>query len=86
MPGSSRCRTCHAYILWARTTTGGVMPIDWRRNPDGNVVLVFEPNTDKPLAMVVGPADTLSPDAKAMPRHMPHYATCPQADEWRRKK
>lgn len=81
---SMRCVHCHEYILWVRNTHGGVMPVDWKRNPDGNVVLVFEPGTDKPLGMVVGPADTLSPDARAMPRHTSHVDTCPNADEWRR--
>ncbi len=81
---SMRCVHCHAYVLWARTTTGGVMPVNWKRDDTGNVILVFEPGTDKPLGLVAGPADTLSANGRALPRHTLHYDVCPES--WAQRK
>lgn len=79
-----RCPWCDAHLIWPRTTNGGTLPVDWARHPDGNVLLIHEPADTVPLAIVVGPRDTLSVAGQALPRHMAHLTTCPEADEWRR--
>ena len=44
-------------------------------DPGGNLVLIGS----EPLVVVVGADDT-------RPRHRPHFATCPDADDWRRNR
>ena len=67
----SNCRTCGAPILWAVTGQGKRMPLDVDRRP----VLVVEGELDDGTAIVSQQAGYTS-----------HFATCPQADDWRRKK
>ena len=73
----SRCRSCDAEIVWAITSAGRRMPVDAAVDDGGNLVLV--PDGDDPLVLVVGADDT-------RPRHRPHFATCPDADDWRRNR
>lgn len=73
------CRSCGATILWATTTNGKAMPIDAEPSPDGNVELTeWAPGRYRCTVHPQTPFD-------APPLHMPHHATCPHADEWRRK-
>lgn len=86
MQKPSRCRSCNAPMIWARTPFGKDQPFDAEPNPKGNVVL-YERKTEtdghvvtEMCARVVEPL--FDGDA---PRYMPHHATCPNADRWRRK-
>jgi hypothetical protein len=62
-------------VTWVRTTTGASMPVDAMPTITGNLEL------RQGIAHVVG-AD---PDLGAR-RYTSHFATCPHADEHRRKK
>ncbi len=55
----TRCRTCHAKIIWFKTEAGKNMPVD---------------------------ADTVEAedDEYDPPRHVSHFATCPQSAQHRR--
>lgn len=81
----SACRSCGAGIVWAVTTSGKRMPLDADPTPAGNVQTTVEPPHDVLRAEVLGPLEVelLDPDARAGLR-MPHHATCPHADDWRR--
>lgn len=85
MPGE-RCRSCGAPIIWAQTVNGKAMPIDAEPVPDGNVLLTgrrveTRRGTLAPECRVEG--DTpMFPDGAD--RYMSHFATCPQADQWRK--
>lgn len=71
----STCRSCGAEILWVRSAKNGtLMPLDAVPDPNGNVEL-----DDDGHAVVHGQADMLGGQ-----RFMPHHATCPHADQWRR--
>lgn len=84
----SKCRSCGAPIRWAITTGGASMPLDLEPNPDGNVVMTGRSSRSR--------MGTLSPEVEVIAgaplpgledsreRFMPHHATCPDADEWRR--
>lgn len=78
MNSYARCVHCGVYVLWALNTHGSATPVDYRPTGDGDIVLIHRPTYDRPFAYVVGPADTLSPDAKALPRHTSHLNTCPE--------
>jgi sigma54-dependent transcription regulator len=70
--GESKCRSCGADILWVTMQPGGRRtPLDSVPRLDGNVERAGG------TGRVVGPAD----DGKR--RYVVHFATCPQAGDWR---
>ncbi len=73
------CRSCPASILWATTEKGRSMPVDAEPHPDGNVEITYD-ELGRPHAVVHGQP----PMMVAGTLHMPHFATCPNAAEWRR--
>jgi hypothetical protein len=76
------CRSCHARVIWLTIRPGGRrMPIDVDPVPDGNIIA--------DLAQAVGvvvPAGALTflDDTPDEARYRSHFASCPQAAEWRR--
>lgn len=78
---TTRCRSCGALIVFARTTKGTLMPLDAEPTADGNVTLEHT-GPGLPLAQVHGAASLFEGHTDGV-RYMPHHATCPQADEWR---
>jgi hypothetical protein len=77
------CRSCEAPIVWGKTRAGRAMPLDAEPDPAGNVVLLANGTA------VVLTADEAAERRLTFPeevRRMPHHATCPQADEWRRRR
>ncbi|MEJ7724323.1 MAG: hypothetical protein WKF64_08465 [Ilumatobacteraceae bacterium] len=77
----SACRSCAAAIVWAVTDNGKRIPLDAHPTPAGSVRLH---DTVPPRAVVVGATIDLFDPTDDGTRYMPHHATCPQADEWRR--
>ena len=77
-----RGRGCHAPIIWAVTEKGKAMPVDADPDDDqGNVELVPNPDPSRqPLAIVHAQRPLTT-----APLHLPHHATCPDADSFRRK-
>lgn len=78
------CRSCHQPITWTVTLQGNLMPVDATPTPDGNVTL-----TGRQVPTQRGYAPECSVGTASLfddgtDRYMPHHATCPQADEWRR--
>jgi hypothetical protein len=68
--GLSRCRSCNAAIEWAEVVASG------KRMPfDGEIVPVSSAHKDGRLVEVVDTDVT-----------RPHWASCPQAEQWRRGK
>lgn len=84
------CRSCGAAITWAETSNGRAMPVDTEPNVNGNIVLLPAADPREPtLALVLDktgairtPAGVARPPASE--RHTSHFATCVDADEWRR--
>lgn len=83
------CRSCAAPIRWTVTTFGKPLPVDAAPDPTGNVVQVDTvehrarsggPLEVVPLVRVEPPG--MFPDGR--PRWQPHFATCKQADQWRK--
>lgn len=78
----TRCRSCDAPVLWAKTEKGRRMPLDPEpytgSEPAGVFVLrFFEAGT--PTAVAVPPEAF-----KDEPLYRSHFATCPHAAEHRR--
>lgn len=74
----SFCRKCPAEIRFCKTESGKWMPVDAAPNPDGNLADAGVDDEGIPLVAAV---DLFTPaDAT---RYMPHWATCPAAEEFR---
>lgn len=79
----SRCRSCGAEIIWARTRSGSRMPVTLAQRRDGNLVLAQEDSY--PGAMPV--AEAYDPEKhQGWGRHVSHFADCPNAASHRRKR
>lgn len=87
---STTCRSCGAEIWWAHTTAGRLIPVDSEPVDDGNVVAtgrqtqqstVSNAIVTRPEVKVEEPG--LFPDDRL--RYVAHFATCPNADEWRKR-
>lgn len=81
----SACRSCEAEVLWVRTERGRRMPLDpvpvdlRTHSGTGLFVLRDEHSPEGPLALAVGGSEF------PLERHYTsHFATCPQAEEWRK--
>lgn len=75
------CRSCDAPVIWATTGQGKAMPVDAEPTEEGNVELT-------PGSLGRGPAATVltGPALFSGPLRTSHFATCEQADEWRRSR
>jgi hypothetical protein len=71
------CRSCHAPVRWVLTAAGRRMPVDAEPDPAGLVLV-----QDGQAMMMDAPAsrEDLQPGEQT---YTSHYATCPQADQWR---
>lgn len=79
---AASCRSCTAPVRWVRIkNTSKLMPLDAEPDPLGLVEVLDElagPGT--PYAVVHG-QQTLLDDGN---RYTSHFATCPQAAQWRK--
>jgi len=82
----TQCRSCKRAVIWAVTERGKRIPLDAEPNVKGNVVLstLGAPENDSPNGPTVY-AKVVPPLFSAgQVRYMPHHATCPQGESWRR--
>ncbi len=78
-----RGRTCRAEILMVPTVTGKYLPVDADPQPDGSVVIEVD-LLGEPYAQVVNLAGVQEATKRGVPLYMPHHATCPDVEEFRR--
>lgn len=78
------CRSCGAPIRWAVTVNGKRMPLDEQPDPDGNLVL-SDPTPGAYAPTVAFTTQNTLPLPDDPPRFTSHFATCPNADQHRRK-
>lgn len=71
-----RCRSCEAAIVWALTAEGRRMPVDAEPTPEGRLKL--RRREDGQLGVEV-----VEPRGFGR-RYRSHFATCPEANDWRR--
>jgi len=71
----STCRSCGSAIVWAFTPKGKRMPVDAVPHEKGTMVL-----TNYGGHVV---ADYMRESYQR--RHRPHFATCPDAQSWRKR-
>jgi hypothetical protein len=73
------CRSCGAPILWAKTQQGRAIPLDLEPTADGNIEFTGVLDI---VRVHAAPADG-DLFGTATNRRRPHFATCPQADQWK---
>ncbi len=79
---AAECRSCHAAIFWASTAASGKpMPLNFDADPDGNVTIAA--GEHGLVATVLGPLEQILARDRAE-LFMPHHATCPHAEAWKR--
>lgn len=73
------CRSCGAQILWAKTESGRLIPLDPERRADGNLAMTGR--------QVRSTRQQLVPEVRYVRAgsgsHVTHFATCPNAAEHR---
>ena len=85
MAADDHCRSCRAPIVWAVTERGKDMPIDQAPVEGGNVYFVGSPGS-RVVRVLSDPQPTLEEQTDSADglRYVTHFATCPQADRWRK--
>lgn len=82
---TTQCKSCDATIFWARTRNGRNLPVDAEPVADGNLRVTFG-KYGPPTAAIV---DARQVDARQIglfdKRYVSHFATCPNADQHRRR-
>lgn len=82
----SKCRACGAPIVWITTSNGKKMPCDaepviYQANRRGKDLIVT-PNGEVLKGTVVPNGSAMIADGYG---YISHYATCPQADSFRKR-
>lgn len=85
-PEHERCRSCGAQVIWALHTSGKPSPFDAEPHDDGEWEILYR-RGETPTVVHVQPGQLQigqgTGDGYASHLHRPHWATCPQADQWR---
>jgi hypothetical protein len=76
----ARCRACRQPVEWVTTANAKDLILDADPTPDGNVLV-----DEAGVGHVLGPLDLAMVDDRSALR-MPHWATCPHADRFRKAK
>lgn len=87
------CEACDAPIIWAQTVNGKLMPVDAEPTRAGNVLLGDDGPAARPRlreATVLGARAALGAALEARDAgrtlYKSHFASCKEADRFRRKK
>lgn len=76
----AECSSCGAPINWAKTIKGRPIPLDPDPVPQGNVII-----SEEGTALVYNTAAAIAPRYADAPKYVSHFATCPNADEHRKR-
>lgn len=85
------CSGCKATIRWIKTTAGKSMPVDPERIHEW--IDTDAPSTKLPRITLITPegetvtghqGSILTPGARSFEGYISHFATCPQAKQFRR--
>jgi hypothetical protein len=83
------CEACGQEIVWAQTVNGKLMPVDAEPTRAGNVLLGDDGPTAQPRlreATVLGARKALEARDEGRTLYKSHFASCKEADRFRRKK
>lgn len=77
----SKCKLCGAEIIWTRMQSGKAMPVDAQPH-------YFRPDDDGHFTFITPEGETMKgePEEMGIRGYISHFATCPNADQHRRKR
>lgn len=78
----TECRSCGAEIIWCTTSSGKRMPVDAEPGRRGNIAVEVDGHGHAIAHMVK--ADARAAELEAGRLHESHFATCEQAEGWRK--
>jgi hypothetical protein len=76
---NARCKACNGELLWTTTATGKLMPLDVAVDKEGNVYV------EDGCGYVLSDESLNAAREANRPLHKSHFATCPEADRFRRR-
>lgn len=79
---AGECRSCGAPVIWTVTHKGKRMPVDADPVENGNIKL--RRDGDRVVAEYPGKEHPGLFDDADEARYLSHFATCPNAGDWRR--
>ncbi len=79
------CRACGANIFWAKSKLNKGIPMNLEPTLDGNVLLE-EHEGEPPRAYVFSAGQARKAKVTGTKLYLSHFATCPAAAEFRKKK
>lgn len=83
MAAVANCGSCGTEIEWTVTEAGKSMPVDAGEDPEGNVIVIpSRKGRGASRSRAVTGAELPMPGER---RTVSHYATCPDAKEWRER-
>ena len=82
MPES--CRSCGEKIMFVETKSGNVMPVNFKPDPTGSLVMREEEGRRVVQGVTPIPNGQLSLLEER--RYKSHFATCPDRDVWRNRR
>lgn len=89
---TSKCRSCGAEIIWIKTFSGKKMPVDaaivnFFLDPKGKELFVMENGAVvHGIKALPGEVHYYPGEVHYYPGHISHFATCPNADQHRRRR
>lgn len=80
-----QCRSCRASIYWCTTDRDKPMPVDAWPDPDRGNVSIY-PEKGQMRAVVVHRSQAEAMRARGLQLHTSHFSSCPNANQWRKKR
>lgn len=88
------CGSCLAPVLWARTESGKLMPVDREPTEHGNILLSHRGLGEPPTVLYQSPEQIAklraeherSPQDGPLRLYVSHFTTCPNATQHRRRR
>lgn len=82
------CEACGGAILWGQTVNDKAMPLDAEPTRAGNILLDQSPVSQPRLALatVLGARAALEARDAGRTLYRSHFATCPEAKSFRKRK
>lgn len=77
------CSACGSHMIWAISPSGARSPIDYAPSETGNVLLLSPTDLGQVLAVVLSKDGLDLARSRGLHLRTSHWATCPNADEFR---
>ncbi len=86
-PSAQPCSACPALVYWAKNDkTWKPAPIDAVNDPAGNIITFHRGESREKYYRVIGENERRGFAVAGTPMHTNHFATCPNAKQFRGRK